>query len=107
MKTAVYRLLAEAHRRNRFADSHERRKPILDRWLGLGTAAAYRPATEAGLMVFHNGRTPGRGIMGWLTLTSAGVAAMLELADQFAWPVDREPSTVADCYMLAGGLAAY
>ena len=58
MNKSVKFLLFEAYRRNEMRDSHENSKPLNKRCLGLGTAAAYKPALEAGLMTFHNGRTP-------------------------------------------------
>jgi hypothetical protein len=58
MTHRVKQLLFEAYRRNEMSDSWEKEKSIRFRWLGLGTEAAYRPIIDAGLMVFHDGRTP-------------------------------------------------
>lgn len=67
-------LLFEAYRRNEMClDTHEHSKPMTQRWLGLGTEAAYRPVLDAGLMRFHDGRTPPKRCMGWLCLTEEGV----------------------------------
>ena len=103
-------LLFEAYRRNDMADSHERSKPLRNRWLGLGTEAIYRPVIDGGLMVFHDGRIPPAKYMGWLCLTPRGVDAFLGAADEFAKKLaelkqntDYQQSYTAH-YSLAGGL---
>jgi hypothetical protein len=47
-------------------------EPLTMAWIGLGTAAFYRPAIDAGLMTFHDGRTPPKRCMGWFVLTDKG-----------------------------------
>jgi len=111
MKKRLVELLFEAHRRNDMADSREKAKPLGHRWLGLGTAAAYRPALETGLMVFCDGMAPLPRCMGWLTLTPAGIAAMQEMEEDFAQALavlkkDRGyASSYASMYQVAGGFA--
>ena len=82
-------LLFEAFRRNDIADARERSKPLGLRWLGLGTASAYKTISDAGLMVFHDGRTPPAGCMGWLVLTPAGERAFNEYAGEFSVVLTR------------------
>ena len=103
-------LLFEAYRRNGMFDPHEQAKPIDQRWLGLGTEAAYRPVLEAGLMTFHDGQIPPPRCMGWLCLTEKGIAAFDDLSKEFAEIMAElkrdkgyQGSYVAH-YMLAGGL---
>lgn len=76
-------LLFEAYRRNNMADHFEKTKRLSQRWLGLGTAAAYRPVIQAGLMRFYNGRTPPPRCMGWLCLTEQGIKKMQEHEEEF------------------------
>jgi len=110
MSVAVRRLLFEAYRRNRMADDVENRKPLEQRWLGLGSKSAYRPVLEAGLMRFHDGENPPPRCMGWLVLTPEGVAAMKGLEDEFAEAMDRleaDPAyqrSIRANYLLAGGI---
>jgi hypothetical protein len=89
---AIKDLLFEAYRRNEMRDSVEDSYPLRDRWLGLGTAAAYRPVIEAGLMKFILELTPPRGCMGWLTLTETGEALFHELEPELA---ERMTATAA------------
>ena len=109
MKTSVKRLLFEAYRRNDMGDSHEKSKDLKNRWLGLGTEAAYRAGIEAGYFIFHDGRTPPRGCMGWLVLTDEGIKAMNSLEDEFRTRLDAMKeagygeSRFAN-YQLMGGL---
>jgi hypothetical protein len=109
MNKSVKFLLFEAYRRNEMRDSHENSKPLNKRWLGLGTAAAYKPALEAGLMTFHNGRTPPPRCMGWLTLTDAGIEEMKKSQREFSAVMqDLHKKTKYDesyqaHYVLAGG----
>jgi hypothetical protein len=110
MNVKIRALLLEAYRRNEMADAHEKAKPILDRWLGLGTAAAYRPALEAGLMRFH-GCTPPPRCMGWLCLTQTGLDAMQSQQKDFSERLAYRKQKAAnsrqgylDSYQLAGGL---
>jgi len=84
MNKQITGLLFEAYRRLDMADHHESQKPLLRRWLGLGTAAAYRPAINAGFMVFHDGQTPPARCMGWLCLTEKGIAELRRLQPEFA-----------------------
>jgi hypothetical protein len=105
----IEELLFEAYRRNDMADAHERSKPLGDRWLGLGTETAYRPALEAGLFRFHNGVTPHARVMGWLCLTNAGVAAMEGHQKEFKKALTALKKTVykdsyVSQYQLAGGI---
>ena len=103
-------LLFEAYRRNQMADNVERSKPLTRRWLGLGTEAAYRPALRAGLMQFHDGEIPPPRCMGWLCLTTAGVAALKRIEPECQRALASlnadagyQSSYVAH-YQLAGGL---
>jgi len=113
MKKIIRRLLFEAYRRNEQAKAKNDDKihqPIENRWLGLGTAAAYREGIDAGLFVFHDGRTPPPRCMGWLVLTKAGITAMNSMEDEFKEILKRMKargydSTLHANYMLAGGLA--
>lgn len=111
MNRKIKALLFEAFRRNAMADEHERSKTIEYRWLGLGTAAAYRPVTDAGLMAFHHGRNPPARCMGWLVLTPAGVKAMRKLKTEFQERLDYmnsqgyQKSYLAH-YSLMGGISA-
>lgn len=105
-------LLFEAYRRNEMADAHERSKPLTMRWLGLGTAAAYRPVLKTGEMAFFDGRIPETRCMGWLVLTDKGIKAMHEHSKEFATVIDDlhkktsyDHSYLAN-YMLAGGVTA-
>ena len=79
----VTALLFEAYRRNEMCDSYEKARPLTQRWLGLGTEAAYRPMLATGLMRFHDGENPPRRCMGWLCLTDAGARAMKEQSRRF------------------------
>lgn len=107
---SVNELLFEAYRRLDMGDEWERSKPLLRRWVGLGTAAAYRPVIEAGYMMFHNGITPPARCMGWLVLTEKGVEKLKELEPIFSerlrgWKTHTDyPSSILANYMLAGGL---
>lgn len=105
----VQKLLFEAFRRNDMADEHERHKDITSRWLGLGTAAAYKQAIEGGYMRFFDGRTPPPRCMGWLCLTEKGAEALKELEPQFAEHLAYLKQTsyqnsYASRFVLAGGI---
>jgi len=105
-------LLFEAYRRNQMFDPHEQDKPLIERWLGLGTEAAYRPAINAGLFRFHDGRIPPKRCMGWLCLTPAGVSAMLEYQTKFeailnSWKALGYEQSILGQYQLAGGITTY
>ena len=106
----IERLLFEAYRRNDMADGHERAKVVTNRWLGLGTEAAYRPAIQAGLMRWHDGRTPPVRCMGWLCLTEKGAETMAAMAADFARALAdiKRDTAYQDGYksrfQLAGGL---
>jgi hypothetical protein len=77
MNNRIKSLLFEAYRRNEMTlDDHEKSKPLSERWLGLGTAAAYRPVLDAGLMRFFDGEIPYKRSMGWLCLTELGIEEM-------------------------------
>ena len=111
MKHKIIALLFEAYRRNVQANRHELSKPIAKRWLGLGTEAAYRPAINAGLMLFHDGHTPPVRCMGWLVLTDAGVKAMQEHKKEFALILRKMnkrgyQNSIEAQYQLAGGIKA-
>ena len=110
MTKLIKSLLFEAYRRNDMIGAA--RRPLSTRWLGLGTAAAYRPVLNAALMRFHDGETPPRGCMGWLCLTEAGIAEMDKHEEEFRGILDRLKSSddyrhslVAN-YTLAGGFSA-
>lgn len=75
MKSRAESLLLEAYRRYLTSDNHEKSKMLTNRWLGLGTEAAYRPLIEMGLARFHDDRTPPKRCMGWICLTESGVDA--------------------------------
>src|SRR5512133_941492 len=79
-------LLFEAYRRNDMIESGhdavEQRKPLVGRWLGLGTEPAYRPVLDAGLMTWACG-VPAKRCMGWLKLTDKGAATMKEREQDF------------------------
>ena len=113
MATKLKGLLFEAYRRNDIADTHEKSKPLSQRWLGLGTEAAYRPAIQAGLMQWHDGRTPPPRCSGWLVLTEAGITAMTDHAEEFSRCLSRlkQDSDYQRSYrasfMLAGGISTY
>ncbi len=83
------RLLFEAFRRNETANSFERSKSFRQRWLGFGTAATYRPALNAGLMVFHDGRIPPPRRKNWLCLTSEGAAVLRQFCNEFAQTLNK------------------
>ena len=109
LSKSVKSLLFEAYRRNMMEGSFEENKPIQRRWLGLGTEDAYRPAIDAVLMVFHDGRTPPPRCMGWLVMTEKGVKALQEHEDEFKVVLDEikergYEKTYLSQYMLAGGL---
>ena len=81
MKTQVERLMKEACRR--FVRFH-RGELLAGAWVGLGTEAYYRPAIDAGLMVFHDGRNPPKRCSGWLVLTEAGQKVVLSMLAHYA-----------------------
>jgi len=103
-------LLFEAYRRNAMSNPLEARKPLLKRWLGLGTEAGYRPILKAGLMRFHDDQAPPPRCMEWLCLTPAGIAAMERHTTEFAQALQAlrsDPhyqSSYAANYMMAGGV---
>ena len=112
MSKKLKSLLFEAYRRNDKVDAHEKGKPLTQRWLGLGTAAAYRSAVDAGLMQFHDGYIPPPRCMGWLCLTDKGVKEMAKHAAEFQRVLhalkedsDYQRSYIAN-YQLAGGRTA-
>jgi hypothetical protein len=41
-------MMAEAYRRSQLPN--QKNRPLLERWVGLGTTAAYRPALKKGLL---------------------------------------------------------
>jgi len=71
--------MLEAHRRIEIGDDAERGLPLTRKWVGLGTAAAYKPMVEAGYMTFHDGKIPPPRCMGWLVFTETGAAKYQEL----------------------------
>lgn len=101
--------LFEAYRRNEMADNHEKHKPLIDRWLGLGTATAYKTTIDAGLMRWWNGKEPTPRAMGWLCLTEPGIAELERLTPEFKAELKRMKDAGYDRslqsqFMLAGGL---
>lgn len=110
LSTSQKSFLFEAYRRNQMADKHERSKPLGARWLGLGTAAAYRPMLHAGLMEFHDLRHPPQRCMGWLVLTNLGIRALRQCTPEFKEVYARlaaDPryqSSYLSHYQLVGGI---
>lgn len=109
MKAAIKRLLFEAYRRLQMQDSCEQAKPLLKKWVGLGTEAAYRPALNEGLFRFHDDRKPYKRCMGWLCLTEKGAALLQENEAEFKRLLEGmkasgyDNSIIAN-YTLAGGI---
>jgi hypothetical protein len=67
--TRQYRLLLEALRRfTRFAEG----RSLTVAWTGLGSASAYKPALDGGLMTYATEPNPGYST--WFRLTEAGAA---------------------------------
>ena len=79
MKTIIHELLMEAKDRLEKGDMQQKSLPILRRWVGLGTAATYKPMIEAGLMQFDGHRTPPNRCVGWLCLTPKGLEELQKL----------------------------
>jgi hypothetical protein len=104
LRSKEYRLLFEAYRRNEMTlDQVERSKPLSERWLGLGTAAAYRPVLDAGLMRFFDGKTPPVRCMGWLCLTELGIQKMKEYEGEFKGSIPAY-THYSWTYMMANGI---
>jgi hypothetical protein len=103
MKTDIQYLMAEALRRSRMPA--EKHKPLLQRWVGLGTEAAYRPALRAGLLRWVGSETPRPRIMGWLQLTEKGAAFLLDNAELLL-STKTGPGGTLQYYQVAGGLTA-
>lgn len=108
MNTTVKSFLTEAHRRIKNGDRHEKSKPILQKWVGLGTAAAYRPMLKLGLMRFHDYKTPPPRCMGWLCLTVKGLKQLRILQKEQKAHLKSvcEEKSLENQYMLAGGLVS-
>ena len=108
----IKQLLFEAYRRNQMAGSLELSEPLARRWLGLGTEAAYRPVLKAGLMQFHDGQVPPPRCMGWLCLTTEGIAVLTDFELEFQTKLaslnanPRYQSSYVAHYQLAGGITA-
>lgn len=68
--------LIEAHRR---LTTFHRGEPPLEAWSGLGTRTDYKQVLESGMMDWTGGMLPPTRCMGWLVLTSKGLAEMLLL----------------------------
>jgi len=100
------RLLLEAFRRNSMKHSYELSKPILCRWLGLGTEAAYRPVLQAGLMRWWDGRKPAKRCMGWLCLTEKGLEVLFDSYPEFQRDLEYRSKKPFDNYVLANGVVA-
>ena len=105
-------LLFEAYRRNCSPLNYDiKDQPLRQRWLGLGTEAAYRSVINAGLMVFFDGKVPPRCCMGWLVLTPEGITLFNELSEEFEKEMQKlraDPEYRRSYwanYTLAGGLA--
>ena len=106
----VIQLMIEAIRRIKMADRHEKSKPILERWVGLGTEAAYRPAIKAGLMKFVRqfslDPVPPPRCMGWLHLTPKGLKVLRQIKKGNKPWVDHvcnDSQRLDNQFMLAGG----
>ena len=84
LTSAQHRLLCEAIRRFECFAVHRdcrkwTRRDLLRAWTGLGTTAEYRPVIDAGLMRGAPCTSPpGRGYMGWWSLTEAGARIVLD-----------------------------
>ena len=105
MKQELLDLFFEAHRRLKTADGYECSKPILERWIGLGTEAAYHPALQEGLMVFHDKQNPPPRCMGWLCLTESGLKILRKVQREHKEHLDClcDPKRFENQYMLLGG----
>jgi len=109
LSTTQKKLLFEAYRRNNIEHSTEQGRPIEERWLGLGTDAAYRQMIDSGLMQFHNNHIPPTRCMGWLVLTNLGIKAIKEYESEFKEILDGmkrsgyDRSILAN-FQLAGGI---
>ena len=108
---AIRRALFEAYRRNQMADAHEAAKPLVRRWLGLGSESAYRAALQAGMMRWVHDEPPPKRCMGWLCLTQAGIEAMRAHEAEFAETLARMNAhgyqhTYEAHYVLMGGLSS-
>ncbi len=71
-QSRVKPFLLEAARRWLSVDEVEKSKGLRDAWTGLGTATAYKPVTDRGLM--EHATRPNPGYSTWWRLTDAGVA---------------------------------
>ena len=92
------------------ADVVEKSKPLDQRWLGLGSLSAYKPAIEDGLMTWHDGRVPPQRCMGWLVLTKKGIATLRDHESEFkdvlnAMKINGYGRTLYAHYMLMGGVS--
>ena len=101
-------LLFEAYRRNQIPDTHEQAKPLGLRWLGLGTASAYREVLDAGLMTWA-ASVPQKRCMGWLRLTEKGIEVFKDHEAEFKEIMDRMNNsgyqkTLHAQYHMAGGI---
>jgi len=75
-KANIKSLLGEALRRYCL---HHAGESLSTAWVGLGTEAQYRPAVDAGLMTWHDGKLPPKRCMGWLVLTKKGEQEILRM----------------------------
>lgn len=98
-------LIIEADRRLRTCDLHEKSKPVLSRWIGLGTEAAYRSAIQQELMRWHNGQVPPPRCMGWLCFTRKGLKEYRRIKREnrhlFSKP---DTNKIENNYMMYGGI---
>lgn len=101
------RILLEAYRRSKMFSPHERSKPILQQWLGLGSKSAYKSALNAEVMRWWDGKPPFKYCTGWLCLTKKGLEAMQQCEKEFKEIIDnakRYKESYQERYMLMGTL---
>ena len=67
--------LVEALRRHTRFNMHDLNKPLTEAWTGLGSMTDYKPALDAGLMVYANSPHPGFSTWWKLTIKGALIVA--------------------------------
>ena len=80
---SIYSIMFEAYRRNDMANIRQDPRTLTERWLGLGTISAYRPAIDKGLMRWIDGPAPHKYCRGRLVLTTSGAVLLQELSTEF------------------------